>query len=659
MTVSDEAATPFPAGRLCILRAFQRFPGTVFNSNAATKTQLTKVRLMVNLNTSKRATGVTFDISGVASVVLWAPRAKQVELLIPGKDKTISLIGKELGYWSAETRDLQSGDLYFFELDGKRQLPDPASVSQPDDVHGASQALDLSLFEWKDDGWQQYPLKDYIIYEIHIGTFTPEGTFAAAEKKLDYLVDLGITAVEIMPVAQFPGNRNWGYDGVYPFCVQYSYGGAEGLQSLVNACHNKGLAVILDVVYNHVGPEGNHLEAFGPYFTEKYHTPWGNAINFDDAWCDGVRRFFIENALMWFRDFHIDALRMDAVHAIKDFNPTHILQEIRQNVDLLMQQTGRKHYLIVELDLNDTRFINPINKAGYGMDAQWVDEFHHALRVASGQERTGYYSDFDGVRSLAKSYQDAYVYDGAFSEHRKKFFGMKTENAGEQFVVFSQNHDHVGNRMLGERTSRLVSFEMQKLLAGAVLVSPYLPMLFMGEEYGEKSPFLYFVSHTDAELAEEVRKGRQKEFEAFHMEGEAPDPVSEEAFERSKLQWELIGQEPHQTMLNYYKELISIRKSQPPLHVLNREEVSVAHNVESQVIVLRRRHGAQEVIGLMNFSNLGQSVDIPVHTSHWHKLLGSSDPKWGGSQEMPVQVSSGSALALAPESITLYVNQHE
>ncbi|MGG7665531.1 malto-oligosyltrehalose trehalohydrolase [Dyadobacter sp. BHUBP1] len=614
---------------------------------------------MIILNSNKRATGVTFDISGVASVVLWAPRAKRVELLIPGKDKTISLIGKELGYWTAETRDLQSGDLYFFELDGRRQLPDPASLSQPDDVHGASQALDLSSFEWKDDGWQQYPLKDYIIYEIHIGTFTPEGTFAAAIEKLDYLVDLGITAVEIMPVAQFPGNRNWGYDGVYPFCVQHSYGGAEGLQSLVNACHSKGLAVILDVVYNHVGPEGNHLEAFGPYFTEKYHTPWGNAINFDDAWCDGVRRFFIENALMWFRDFHIDALRMDAVHAIKDFNPIHILQEMRQNVDLLMQQTGRRHYLIVELDLNDPRFINPINKAGYGMDAQWIDEFHHALRVASGQERTGYYSDFDGVRSLAKSYQDAYVYDGAFSEHRKKFFGMKTENAGEQFVVFSQNHDHVGNRMLGERTSELVSFEMQKLLAGAVLVSPYLPMLFMGEEYGEKSPFLYFVSHTDPELAEEVRKGRQKEFEAFHMEGEAPDPESEETFYRSKLQWESIEREPHRTMLNYYKELISIRKSQPPLRIPNRREVSVEHNTESKVIVLRRRHGTHEVVCLMNFSSREQSVEMPADASHWYKLLGSSDLKWGGSQEMPGQVSSGSALVLSPESITLYTNQYE
>ncbi len=614
---------------------------------------------MSTINTSKRTIGVNFDESGRAHALLWASNVSQVALLLPGQDKTVSLTRGESGYWSVETSALQPGDLYYFELDGKKQLPDPASLSQPDDVHGASQALDINRFLWTDAKWRHFPLKNYIIYELHIGTFTPEGTFAAAEKKLDYLVDLGITAVEIMPVAQFPGGRNWGYDGVFPFCVHHSYGGAQGLQSFVNASHTKGLAVVLDVVFNHVGPEGNHLQEFGAYFTEKYHTPWGNAINFDDACCDGVRRFFVENALMWFRDFHIDALRMDAVHAIKDFSPTHILGEIRQEVDLLIQQTGRKHYLIVELDLNDTRFINPVNKAGYGMDAQWIDEFHHALRVTSGQEKTGYYSDFNAVESLAKSYQDAYVYDGTFSEHRKKNFGMKTENPGEQFVVFSQNHDHVGNRMLGERTSQLVSFEMLKLLAGAVLVSPYLPMLFMGEEYGEKNPFQYFVSHTDPELAEAVRKGRKKEFEAFHMDGEAPDPLAEETFERSKLQWELIDQEPHKTLLQFYKELIAIRKMQQPLCVLNRKEVSVEHNTEARVIVLRRQHQLQDVICLMNFSIHEQAVEVPVYAPLWYKLLGSSDLQWRGLQDMPAQVQGELALTLPPESITLYSNQHE
>src|SRR5687768_905399 len=308
-----------------------------------------------------------------------------------------------------------------------------------------------------------------------------------------------------MPVAQFPGKRNWGYDGVYPFAVQNSYGGYKGLQQLVNACHQKGLAVILDVVYNHLGPEGNYFSAYGPYFTEEYKTPWGGAINFDDAWSDGVRNYFIENALMWFRDFHIDALRLDAVHAIKDFGSKHILREIKEQVNILMEQTGKKHYLIAECDLNDTQFIDPLEKRGFGMDAQWIDEFHHALRVTATGEKTGYYSDFSGIEHLAKAYKDAYVYDGQFSPHRFKNFGVKAQdNPGRQFIVFSQNHDQVGNRMLGERSSQLVSYEMQKLMAGAVLVSPYLPMLFMGEEYSESHPFLYFVSHTDPELAEAV-----------------------------------------------------------------------------------------------------------------------------------------------------------
>jgi len=474
------------------------------------------------------------------------------------------------------------------------------------------------------------------------------------------LIDLGITAIEIMPVSQFSGERNWGYDGVFPFSVQNSYGGAKGLQQLVNTCHNKGLAVVLDVVFNHIGPEGNHLENFGHYFTDKYHTPWGNAINFDDAWCDHVRNFFIENTLMWFRDFHIDGLRMDAVHAIKDFSPLHILQEIKLYVDELIHETGRNHYLIAELDLNDTRYINAISKGGFGLDAQWIDEFHHALRVSSGQPKTGYYSDFDSIVSLAKSYEDAYVYDGAYSDHRKKKFGVKAaENPGQQFVVFSQNHDHVGNRMLGERTSELVSFEMQKLLAGAVLVSPYLPMLFMGEEYGETNPFQYFVSHTDPELADAVRKGRKKEFEAFHMEGEAPDPMSEETFEKSKLQWQLTEQEPHKTMLSFYKKLITIRKEQAALHVLNRKDVSVESLTDQEVIILQRQHKIQHTICLMNFSKQPQQLKVPVYAPVWHKLMASSDLKWKGPGDLPRTISEEISLVLPPESFTLYSNEHE
>ena len=600
-----------------------------------------------------KAPGIRFNEDGQATIAVWSPEAEQVQLLLVDKQLKLPLEKESYGYWQLTTERVRPGDLYQFIIDDKDPLPDPASLSQPEGVHGPSQAIDIMEHKWHDHDWDNFFLKDYITYELHTGTFTPEGTFSAMEEKLDYLVDLGITAIEIMPVSQFAGARNWGYDGVFPYCVQDSYGGAKGLQQLVDACHRKGIAVILDVVYNHIGPEGNILSQFGPYFTDKYNTPWGNAINFDDAWCDGVRQYFIENALMWFRDFHIDALRMDAVHAIKDFSPVHLLEEIRLKVDELMEETGKTHYLIVEMDLNDTRFINPVSKGGFGMDAQWIDEFHHALRVSSGQERNGYYADFEPISSLAKSYKDAYVFDGIFSEHRKRKFGVRAEeNPGNQFVVFSQNHDHVGNRMLGERTSQLVSYEMQKLLAGAVIVSPYLPFFFMGEEWSESNPFQYFVSHTDPELAEAVRKGRKSEFAAFHLEGEAPDPVSEETFNNSKLQWDLLKEESHQTMFQYYKKLIQLRKELPALNSPDRNAMEVHADPVDEVIIIHRWSGDEHIAGVLNFSKSVHSVVLPESVSQWQKLIASSDEEWNGPGTLPEEEAS--SVTLQPESFTLF-----
>ncbi|MEI6947383.1 malto-oligosyltrehalose trehalohydrolase [Paraflavisolibacter sp. H34] len=608
----------------------------------------------------RRRIGLSFAGSGSAEVLLWAPGAQKVQVALPGNE-LVPLEKKEGGYWKATTGKIKPGDRYGFLLNDGPPRPDPASLSQPDGVHGPSQALDLTAFPWTDGGWNNLPLEEYILYELHTGTFTPEGTFAAIEEKLDHLVELGVNAIEIMPVAQFPGDRNWGYDGVLPFAVQHSYGGAAALQQLVNACHRKGLAVVLDVVYNHFGPEGAYFGDFGPYYTDKYHTPWGNALNFDDAWCDGVRQYFIENALMWFRDFHIDALRLDAVHAIKDFSPVHILREIRGYVDQLMAETGRRHYLVVEMDLNDTRFIGSPEKGGYGMDAQWIDEFHHALRVTAGGDRSGYYSDFEGISHLAKAYKDAYVYDGQFSPHRKKRFGQKArpeEFSGRQFVAFSQNHDQVGNRMLGERTSQLVSFEMQKLLAGAVLVSPFLPMLFMGEEWAEPHPFLYFVSHTDPELAEAVRKGRKAEFAAFHAEGEAPDPVAEETFLESKLQWQLPQQEPHATMLRYYQALIRLRQEYPALHQLDRKLLEATADEGRRLLLLHRWHGAQHLLCYLNFSDALQPVTLPPGSRSWEKLFDSADPFWNGPAAAPATLPAASGFVLQPQSITIYTNNH-
>ena len=602
--------------------------------------------------------GVNFG-DGLASAVVWSPEASQVDLCF--KDQKLPLSKSLRGYWKGQTGQLVPGDLYTFQINGEKEFPDPASLSQPEGVHGSSGAVDLTVFQWTDEGWENLPLNEYIFYELHTGSFTPDGTFAGIEKKLDHLLELGINAIEIMPVAQFPGDRNWGYDGVYPFAVQNSYGGAEGLQRLVNACHLRGIAVVLDVVYNHLGPEGNYLNAYGPYTTSKYHTPWGGAINFDDAWCDGVRRYFIENVLMWFRDFHIDALRLDAVHAIKDFGPKHILQEMKERVEEWTEVSGRKHYLIVELDLNDPRFINTPEKGGYGMDAQWIDEFHHALRVAAGGEKTGYYSDFDGLNHLAKAYKDAYVYDGQFSAHRKKFFGVKAENEGHQFVVFSQNHDQVGNRMLGERSSQLESFEMQKLLAAAVLVSPYLPMLFMGEEWSEPHPFLYFVSHTDPELAEAVRKGRKEEFAAFHQGEDAPDPMAVETFLQSKLQWELPAQKPHQTMLAYYKALIALRRKQPALKHLSRKSVHVYLDKEKEVLTLYRWTEFEHIFCLMNFSKERQFILPHFNAGDFNLLFNSAATEWegpgSGDLDPVVPPPAPSTLLLQPESIMIYAGE--
>jgi maltooligosyltrehalose trehalohydrolase len=564
----------------------------------------------MRVNINKRNIGINFIESGEAEIVVWSPTAKSIEIITDTKEK-IALTNNTIGYWTSTTKLITPGSLYKISVDGKDTVPDPASLSQPSGVHGYSAAFNLKNFNWTDAGWNNIQQQDYIIYELHTGTFTHQNNFEGIISKLDYLLNLGINAIEIMPVAQFPGSRNWGYDGVYPFAVQHSYGGAEGLQHLVNACHEKGIAVILDVIYNHIGPEGNYLAHLGPYFTDKYHTPWGKALNFDDAWCDGVREYFIENVLMWFRDFHIDALRMDAVHAIKDLSPTHIVKEISEHVDALEQQTGNEYYLIAEMDLNDPVYIKPKTRCGYGADAQWIDEFHHALRVASGQKQEGYYSDFNGIGHLAKSYNDAYVYDGQFSMHRKKLFGRKTDNPGHQFIVFSQNHDQVGNRMLGERTSMLVSADMCRLMAASVFVSPFIPMLFMGEEWAETNPFLFFISHTDKELAAIVNKGRKEEFSYFHWQGEPPDPRLEETFTGSQLQWNLLDLEPHKSMLDYYKKLIALRKSEPALSNTDRNRTIAAADESNKLLRLQRWSDEQHLECIMNFSDKERSIQWP------------------------------------------------
>ncbi len=561
---------------------------------------------------------------------VWAPLHQKVEVhLVSPPERFISL-NAEGGYHSGIVEKVGPGSLYFYRLDGQKERPDPASRYQPDGVHGPSQVVD-PYFPWEDSGWLGLPLQDHIIYELHVGTFTAEGHFEAIVPYLDELRGLGITALELMPVAQFPGNRNWGYDGAYPFAVQNSYGGPRGLKKLVNACHQRGLSVILDVVYNHLGPEGNYLRDFGPYFTDRYKTPWGEAINFDGPCSDEVRRYFIENALYWITELHIDGLRLDAIHGIFDFSARHILDELREAVQRQAKKLGRHIVLTAESNLNDVQIINSPERGGYGLDAQWNDDFHHSLHTLLTRERNGYYQDFGDLVQLAKALQEGFVYSGQYSLFRNRRHGSSSSHLPPpKFIVFSQNHDQVGNRMKGERLSALLSFEALKLAAGVVLLSPNIPLLFMGEEYGEEAPFQYFISHSDPALIETVRKGRKAEFSSFHWEGEAPDPQEEATFLGSKIHLGLRQQGPHKILLEYYKALISLRKEIPALSHPSKGGLKVKTLAEKLSLFLERRYEDDRVCSLFNFCEKPQEINIAVEQGVWQKVFDSSDTEWGG-----------------------------
>lgn len=560
---------------------------------------------------------------------VWAPFAKKVEVEITSKNKIIPLQPGFHGYWQTIVMDVIPGDRYFFILDGKK-LPDPASKFQPEGVHGPSEIVDPN-YEWKDQSWKNIPLGDMIIYELHPGTFTNSGDFEGIISKLSYLKDLGINAIELMPVAQFPGVRNWGYDGAYPFAVQNSYGGPFNLKKLVNECHNEGIAVILDVVYNHLGPEGNYLGEYGPYFTEKYQTPWGKAINFDDAYSDPVRHYFIQNALMWFDEYHIDGIRLDAVHAIYDFGAYHIMHELSNDVKFLGEKQGRKYHLIAESDLNDTRYIKDEKRGGYALDGQWTDDFHHALHALVTGEQQGYYQDFGELHHLHKTMQNTFVYDGVFSKYRNKKFGNKTnENTYDQFVVFSQNHDQIGNRLAGDRLTENISYECYKLCAATVILSPYVPMLFMGEEFAEKNPFQYFIDHGDSGLIEAVRQGRRREFKAFNWEGDIPDPQSEETFNACKLNWKFHEDSHQQAMFEFYKELIRIRKSIPVFKHKDRKSLVTYRNDQTKLMFIERFGEKSNLYFVMNFDEKDQDFEWENIKPENKKILDSAEEKWLG-----------------------------
>jgi maltooligosyltrehalose trehalohydrolase len=518
-----------------------------------------------------------------------------------------------------------------------------------------------SSFAWEDGSWSGPPLEDYVIYELHVGTFTPQGTFDAIIPHLSQLKELGVTAIELMPVAQFPGDRNWGYDGVHLFAVQNSYGGPGGLKRLVSACHSQGLAVVLDVVYNHLGPEGNYLADFGPYFTNRYQTPWGLAINFDGSGSDEVRRFYIENALHWITEFHIDALRLDALHAVFDYSAQPFLEELASAVHQQADLLGREVYLFAESDRNDPRLIRPRELGGYGLDAHWNDDFHHALHTLLTGERFGYYQDFGSLEDLAKALREGFIYSGQYSTYRQRRHGASSRDVpAHRFVVFAQNHDQVGNRMAGERLSQLASFEELKLAAGVICLSPFIPLLFMGEEYGETAPFQYFISHSDPALVEAVRRGRREEFAAFAWQGEPPDPADEATFLRCKLDHALRREGHHQVLLEFYREMLRLRKELPALARLSKEQLEVAVYEKENVLFLRRWDGESQVFAVFNFSEAPATVTLPIPVGRWRRELDSADERWQGSgSSVPDLLQSDGQLMLAlnPGAFALFAKE--
>jgi maltooligosyltrehalose trehalohydrolase len=507
-----------------------------------------------------------------------------------------------------------------------------------------------------------------IIYELHVGTFTPAGTFDAIVSRLPELKELGITAIELMPIAQYPGNhppqaeahehdyRNWGYDGAYVYGVQNSYGGPAGLKRLVNACHQAGIAVILDVVYNHFGPEGNYISAFGSYFTEVYLTPWGSAINYDDRHSPEVRNFFIQNAIYWLRNYHLDGLRLDAIHAIYDLGARHFLEELSETVSTLSAEVGRQLYLIAESDLNDPRIIRSIEQGGYGIDAQWSDDFHHALYSLLTGDRSGYYEDFGKCEHLAKAFQQSFVYDWQYSHHRERYHGKSPKGCQpSQFIVCIQNHDQVGNRLMGERLAQLVSFEALKLAAGAVILSPFVPMLFMGEEYGETAPFTYFVSHSDPSLIEAVRQGRKQEFAAFHCEGEPLDPEALETYLMCKLNWEHKQTGKQRVLWSFYQRLIQLRQTLPPLQQINGEQLETSFVEVDRLVWWRRWDSKQQILCLMNFNSQAVTIQPDLVSDCGQKILDSAEKTWlGAGSQLQAAMPPATPLTLAPQSIALY-----
>ena len=567
---------------------------------------------------------------------VWAPLPQRVEIVLG--EQRIPMRRTDGGWWACSAGQAGPGTDYAYGLDGGPPRPDPRSASQPRGIHGPSRVVDHSAFGWTDRGWRGVPLAGSVIYECHVGTFSEQGTFEGVIGHLGHLVDLGVDIIELLPVAEFPGRRGWGYDGVDLFAPHHAYGGPDGLKRLIDAAHAHGLGVLLDVVYNHLGPTGNYLPEFGPYFSARHQTNWGDAVNFDGPGSDEVRRFVIDNALMWLRDYHVDGLRLDAVHAIVDDSATHIIEALAVEVDALAAHAGRPLFLIAESDLNDPRFVRSRDAGGYGLAASWADEWHHALHAVLTGDVSGYYADFGPLGLLAKALRQAWVYDGTYSPYRQRVHGRPPVGlTGSQFVVAAQNHDQVGNRAAGERGTALMSDGRLRVAAALLLTSPFVPMLFQGEEWGACTPFQYFTDHEDAALGRIVSEGRRHEFATFGWDpADVPDPQDAATFERSRLDWAELRKEQHAGLLAWHRRLIALRRQVPALTDPRLDRVYTEYDQDVGWIVVRR--GPVIVAG-----NLGRNTwTFPADPSA--ELLAASAPGVERTRQ---------GLALPPDTVAI------
>ena len=565
---------------------------------------------------------------------VWAPKPRRVELVVGGR--RLAMKEGERGWWELAGVEAEAGTRYGFTLDGGEARPDPRSPSQPDGVLGLSEVVDHSAYAWHDSDWPGTDLEGAVLYELHPGTFSSDGTFDGIIEHLPHLASLGVDAIELMPVAEFSGDRGWGYDGADLFAPHHVYGGPAGLKRLVDACHSARIGVVIDVVYNHLGPVGNFLSEFGPYFSDRHRTDWGAALNFDGTASDEVRRFVVDNALMWIRDYHVDGLRLDAVHAIVDEAPLHILEQLAMELQGLAADLHRSTFVIAESELNDPRFVRNRDAGGYGLDAAWADDWHHSLHSALTAERTGYYEDFGSLEKLGKALRQAWVYDGEWSHHHKKIRGGKAlDLPSHTFVIGVQNHDQVGNRAAGDRLGALMDEGSLKAAAALLLTAPFTPMLFQGEEWAASSPFQYFTDHADPELGAAVREGRRHEFAAFGwLPDTVPDPQDRATFDRSKLVWGELDEPYHRRVLDWYRALIALRRRLP----VRRDSAGIHTEVDDELRTIV-------------FERDGISVRVNLGKADWISLVSAGDRVLMSSVSQ-IRTNAGS-ICLPPSSVVI------